>query len=1160
MATSVKISQLGNIGNNISGNSLIPIVDVTGVATTDKVNVANLGNFILGQAGNTLNAAFLSNLAYSVANAAQPNITSVGNLTSLTVVGTTDLGAVGNVTIIGGLVGQVLSTDGAGNLSWVTQSGNGGGNTFTSITMLNTPSGAANNIQYGLGNIAVWNDAGWVIGEYDIDTDSWGTEGIRINPGIEGYTDLTLPSDANASSQSVSLVNNVGNVVIGANGGNHWTFNDQGYMTIPNDGSFGALNSSILAFSSQNNNPIYIEVVDTANSDAYQWVFDNTGNLTLPGNTFAVNYANGDQVPIGGGGGSSISNANSSVTIPAASGNIEIIPGSNTISIATYDYGTAPSGYLAGTWTDQPTSGGSGTGMTVDYVCATTNDPLTSITINNPGSGYSNGDTVTIDGGNASFTLTVTSPQQWSFDTTGQINIPAESNSFNKGRIQSANGYPTLLAYGSSGEHGGPELDWMDSDDPANAFMNANVLRNTMYINDGGLYVGMNENGNANAVQASWRFSPNGGTFFPTLTVDLHNGGNQTAQTLQFGDPDQQAVITGPTPDVDINAQRIIIQGQAGNGTGEGGDVYLWAGDADTNGGDIKIYAGDADNVSAGYGGYVNIEGGSGFDSGGYVSMQGGQSSNGQGAYAQLVGGYGLSGGFANIVGGQGYGGPGGDVNITGGLSGNGLAEYGNVNIGAGASTWTFDNTGNLTIASGGAINSGNLSISSSNGIGTISSIIEDNGLLNIFGSGNGGCVAIGWQSDYSNGGGDTSQIYFNPAGNNANIIVTTGNTSGILYNWNFDNTGNLTLPSGGSIFSESFTPSGAPGNTITLQPAGSGVTTNQKLLVYPTAGDGDHIHMTSGNLYETELFLGSDNLYVKLANTGNVVVNSNDGNGNSAMWTFGTDGNLTSPGNLILNGYTEVFGSNVALIQSNDDVPLLEISTGANGSVSSIWLENITDIGNSNIAGIYTPLPGSNAVRIINGNNATTVYTWDFDNSGNFTIPGNIVTGVGSGGNITGANLISANTFTATGNITGANLIATANVLGNGYAQFTGTFDESIGANTGMVLGYAGGTPRILFGTGNTAQTFEIDNDGGNLRFYQPGSTKATLTSAGVFITNVVVTTPTALGNLTAVAGARAFVNNANLTATGNFGAQVGSGGSNTVPVWSDGTNWYIG
>jgi hypothetical protein len=54
--------------------------------------------------------------------------------------------------------------------------------------------------------------------------------------------------------------------------------------------------------------------------------------------------------------------------------------------------------------------------------------------------------------------------------------------------------------------------------------------------------------------------------------------------------------------------------------------------------------------------------------------------------------------------------------------------------------------------------------------------------------------------------------------------------------------------------------------------------------------------------------------------------------------------------------------------------------------------------------------------------------------------------------------------------------------------------------------------------------------------------------------------TKPVALATLTAVAGGRAFVNNANLVATGNFGNQVGSGGSNVVPVWSNGVNWYIG
>jgi hypothetical protein len=37
-------------------------------------------------------------------------------------------------------------------------------------------------------------------------------------------------------------------------------------------------------------------------ASAYNLVFDITGNLTLPGNTFSINYANGTQVPLGGGG------------------------------------------------------------------------------------------------------------------------------------------------------------------------------------------------------------------------------------------------------------------------------------------------------------------------------------------------------------------------------------------------------------------------------------------------------------------------------------------------------------------------------------------------------------------------------------------------------------------------------------------------------------------------------------------------------------------------------------------------------------------------------------------------------------------------------------------------------------------------------------------
>lgn len=56
--------------------------------------------------------------ALTVTNSSQPNITSVGNLTSLTVTGTSNLGNVGNVKITGGGNNYLLATDGTGNLVW----------------------------------------------------------------------------------------------------------------------------------------------------------------------------------------------------------------------------------------------------------------------------------------------------------------------------------------------------------------------------------------------------------------------------------------------------------------------------------------------------------------------------------------------------------------------------------------------------------------------------------------------------------------------------------------------------------------------------------------------------------------------------------------------------------------------------------------------------------------------------------------------------------------------------------------------------------------------------------------------------------------------------------------------------------------------------------
>jgi hypothetical protein len=45
------------------------------------------------------------------------------------------------------------------------------------------------------------------------------------------------------------------------------------------------------------------------------------------------------------------------------------------------------------------------------------------------------------------------------------------------------------------------------------------------------------------------------------------------------------------------------------------------------------------------------------------------------------------------------------------------------------------------------------------------------------------------------------------------------------------------------------------------------------------------HIHFDTGNNQYYNQYIGDDNKYILLANTGNVVVNTNDNAGNSAQW-----------------------------------------------------------------------------------------------------------------------------------------------------------------------------------------------------------------------------------------------------------------------------------
>jgi len=185
---------------------------------------------------------------------------------------------------------------------------------------------------------------------------------------------------------------------------------------------------------------------------------------------------------------------------------------------------------------------------------------------------------------------------------------------------------------------------------------------------------------------------------------------------------------------------------------------------------------------------------------------------------------------------------------------------------------------------------------------------------------------------------------------NTGNVVIGSDDAVGNSAQWTFGTSGNLTLPRGGVVYETNIPDGGLNGNTIALKPSG-GTNADQQLLIYPTTNDANHLHLTTGNLYSTELFLGDDNLYVKLANTGNIVVNSNDGTGNTAQWTFGTDGTLTAPGNI----------SAVNLVINNirsDDSSFVNIEDGVNITGAVVASGNVTS-GNVN-TGVITLTNGA--------------------------------------------------------------------------------------------------------------------------------------------------------------------------------------------------------
>ncbi len=122
---------------NITSVGTLSSLSVTANITAGNINGGNaiVANYFVGD-GSLLTGLPAS---YSNTNVAAYLPTYTGNLSAsnLSVTTSANLGAVGNITITGGSANYVLTTNGSGVLSWAAQTGGGGSSTSTTISVDN---------------------------------------------------------------------------------------------------------------------------------------------------------------------------------------------------------------------------------------------------------------------------------------------------------------------------------------------------------------------------------------------------------------------------------------------------------------------------------------------------------------------------------------------------------------------------------------------------------------------------------------------------------------------------------------------------------------------------------------------------------------------------------------------------------------------------------------------------------------------------------------------------------------------------------------------------------------------------------------------------------------------------------------------------------------
>jgi hypothetical protein len=325
----------GNVNISSSGNANIVVVTGTGANIAGTLNVS--GNANAGNIGAT--GGLFTTVAGSLTTAAQPNITSVGTLSSAAITGNVTAGNVyaNSGTVGASLLAGTLTTaaqpniTSLGTLSSLAVTGNITSGNFTGVfangnSTVSIPA-ANGNIEFNSGGTATpeltvtntgvnvagtFNSTGRLVSGAVSYANTDGTNGQVLTTYGNGTTYWSTVSGGGGGGANIANGNS--NVSIATSGGNVTT-SVAGNANILTITGTGVNVAGTLAVSGVSNLGPASNVIITGGSAGYFLSTDGAGNLS---------WALGGG---GGGGGAYISNGTTSVNIPASGGNVEITVG-----------------------------------------------------------------------------------------------------------------------------------------------------------------------------------------------------------------------------------------------------------------------------------------------------------------------------------------------------------------------------------------------------------------------------------------------------------------------------------------------------------------------------------------------------------------------------------------------------------------------------------------------------------------------------------------------------------------------------------------------------------------------------------------------------------------------------------------------------------------